>query len=175
MSRDRGKPTEEQQRLASEAPALTRFMSYEMLTRRERKNEEFIGDGILAAVSASRSFDPSRGIKWSTYACQCIANAFVKARRKEAVRRKRMKEYREHCEHLPVGVAGDQRLVEVADSYHNIAHNADAKDISFLVDTQDWGFQSDMARRLGVTPEAVRQRQLKAIGRVLRSRYSQAA
>lgn len=53
---------------------------YTMVNRYFQKyayDDDFIQEGMLGLIKASDKFNPEKGVKFSTYACNCIRNKFI--------------------------------------------------------------------------------------------------
>lgn len=65
--------TPDQQQLAADNIRLVYLLVHRLQRRRPGLNfDDLVGAGMMGLVQAARCFDPARGVRFSTYACNCI-------------------------------------------------------------------------------------------------------
>lgn len=116
-----GAPAEPKDRFKRDADALAvQFvpLAYKWARRYagdKLRADDFIGEALIAIVKASRSFDPTRGVKFITYACRSLAIG-LKALR-ESLQRHGFSHLgdSEQCHRVPYGQVFDGLLAQDGD------------------------------------------------------------
>ena len=150
---------------------------YSMMSRLRldrTNNDDMHSDGLVALARAVERFDPWRGIRFSTYACNLIVRDLINAS-KRTTRYRRMFPYR-----YDVSFERPQPIPDARTGlYVERLQRALAKNLAGLTDLE-WTiirqrFPNDRPKRLtlqeigdaiGVSKERVRQIQIKALGKL---------
>ncbi|HVP13766.1 MAG TPA: sigma-70 family RNA polymerase sigma factor [Phycisphaerae bacterium] len=141
-------------------------------------HEEMSSDGMMALLRAVDTFDPWRGFRFSTYACNAILRAFARAAMQDSRRRARISgSYHENFEKcdIPERVRQDQQAL-FADRLRRILHmdNAELTDVQKTVLARRFPLEEgrtrqtleEIGRMMRVSKERVRQIQLAAIAKL---------
>ncbi len=143
--------------------------------------DELTSEGMMALLRAADTFDPWRGFRFSTYACNAIIRAFSRAALMDSKRRSKVAgpydvEF-ERSDALETSRTDQQalfteRLGQILD-----LDNADLTDVEKNVLARRFPFDDDkprltledIGRRMRVSKERVRQIQLSAIAKLRRA------
>lgn len=140
--------------------------------------EEMTSEGMMAMLRAVDTFDPWRGFRFSTYACNAILRAFSRAALQDSKRRAKIAgpwdpEFEESD--LPQSRREDQRAL-LAERLQRVFRldNADLTDVEKTVLARRFPVDSrrrrqtleEIGRQMRVSKERVRQIQLSAIGKL---------
>lgn len=140
--------------------------------------DEMTSEGMLALLRAADTFDPWRGYRFSTYACNAILRSFSRAALQDSKRRSKIVgNYDTDFEKsdLPETVHSDQRALFV-ERLGKILRldNADLTDVEKTVLARRFPFEDgrqrqtleDIGKQMRVSKERVRQIQLAAIAKL---------
>jgi RNA polymerase primary sigma factor len=157
---------------------------YDLIGRSRFENldrDEMTSEGMMALLRAVDTFDPWRGFRFSTYACNAILRAFARAAMQDFRRRGRvLGTYDEDFEKgdMPQQVRQDQRAL-FAERLQRILRldNADLTDVEKTVLARRFPLADDrprqtleeIGRMMRVSKERVRQIQLSAIAKLRRA------
>ena len=154
---------------------------YDLIGRSRFDNldrEEMVSEGMMALLRAVDTFDPWRGFRFSTYACNAIIRAFSRAAMQDSKRRSKVAgpydpEFEESD--APEVRKTDQRTL-FAERLQRILRldNAELSDVEKLVLARRFPLEEgrarqtleDIGKQMGVSKERVRQVQLSAIGKL---------
>jgi RNA polymerase primary sigma factor len=154
---------------------------YDLIGRSRFDNldrDEMSSEGMMALLRAVDTFDPWRGFRFSTYACNAILRAFARAAMQDS--RRRSKIAGPHAEDfeksdMPEQVRHDQRAL-FAERLQRILRrdNADLTDVEKTVLARRFPLEEDRTRQtldeigkmMSVSRERVRQIQLAAISKL---------
>ncbi|MBE7505480.1 MAG: sigma-70 family RNA polymerase sigma factor [Planctomycetia bacterium] len=140
--------------------------------------EEMVSEGMMAMLRAVDTFDPWRGFRFSTYACNAILRAFSRAALQDSKRRSKIAgpwdpEFEESD--FPNSRREDQRAL-LAERLQRVFRldNADLTDVEKTVLARRFPVDSrrqrqtleEIGRQMRVSKERVRQIQLSAIGKL---------
>lgn len=143
--------------------------------------DELTSEGMMALLRAADTFDPWRGYRFSTYACNAILRAFSRAALQDSKRRSKIAgpydvEF-EKSDYLDTARTDEQALFSERLSRILKADSADLTDVEKDVLAQRFPAQDgrnrltleDIGRRMRVSKERVRQIQLSAISKLRRA------
>ncbi len=140
--------------------------------------EEMTSEGMMALLRAVDTFDPWRGFRFSTYACNAILRAFARAALQDSKRRSKVAgpwdpEFEESD--APEQRRDDQRALFTERLQRVLRlESADLSDVEKTVLTRRFPMQQtrrrqtleEIGRQMRVSKERVRQIQLSAIGKL---------
>ncbi len=154
---------------------------YDLIGRTRFDNldrDEMTSEGMMALLRAADTFDPWRGFRFSTYACNAILRAFARSALHDSKRRSKLGgSFEEEFEKsdLPETRRADQRAL-FAERLQQILRmdNADLSDIEKTVLARRFPLEEgrqrqtleDIGRQMRVSKERVRQIQLSAIAKL---------
>ncbi len=140
--------------------------------------EEMTSEGMMALLRAADTFNPWKGYRFSTYACNAIIRAFARAAMTDSKRRDKVAgaydEEFEKSDHAETR-RSDERALYVERLQRILRHDdADLSDIEKTVLSKRFPKESgrkrltleDIGRRLSISKERVRQIQLSAISKL---------
>ncbi|MFQ5411453.1 MAG: sigma-70 family RNA polymerase sigma factor [Phycisphaerae bacterium] len=140
--------------------------------------DEMASEGMMALLRATDTFDPWRGFRFSTYACNAILRAFSRAALQETKRRVRIAgpyDYEYEKSDATESSHMEQRAL-FAERLRRILHldNADLTDVEKTVLARRFPFDEnrprqtleDIGKTMQVSKERVRQIQLSAISKL---------
>jgi RNA polymerase primary sigma factor len=159
-------------------------LMYDLLGRSRFENldrDEMCSEGMLALLRAVDTFDPWRGFRFSTYACNAIIRAFARAALQDSKRRSKIigpYEVDFERSNLPETRHTDQRAL-FEERLQRILRldNADLTDIEKTVLARRFPLEEgrrrqtleDIGKQMRVSKERVRQIQLSAIAKLRRA------
>jgi len=154
---------------------------YDLIGRSRFTNldrEEMGSEGMMALLRAADTFDPWRGFRFSTYACNAILRSFSRAAMQDSRRRSRIAgpfEVDYERSDRPEQSRQDQRAL-FEERLQRILHldNADLTEVEKTVLARRFPFETDRPRQtleaigkmMRVSKERVRQIQIAAIGKL---------
>jgi len=154
---------------------------YDLIGRSRFDNldrDEMTSEGMMALLRAADTFDPWRGFRFSTYACNAILRAFARTALHDSKRRSKLGgSFEEEFEKsdLPETRRADQRAL-FAERLRQILRmdNAELSDIEKTVLARRFPLEEgrqrqtleDIGRQMRVSKERVRQIQLSAIAKL---------
>ena len=154
---------------------------YDLIGRSRFDNldrDEMSSEGMMALLRAVDTFDPWRGFRFSTYACNAILRAFARAAMQDSRRRTKMAgAYDEDFEKsdMPEQVRSDQRAL-FAERLRRILRmdNAELTDVEKTVLARRFPLEEGRVRQtleeigkmMRVSKERVRQIQLSAVAKL---------
>ncbi len=157
---------------------------YDLIGRSRFHNldrDEMSGEGMMALLRAVDTFDPWRGFRFSTYACNAILRAFSRAAIQDSKRRSRVagpydvdfeKSDADETRHSDQRILFSERLQRILR-----LDNADLTDTEKTVLARRFPLEEgrvrqtleDIGRQMRVSKERVRQIQLSAIAKLRRA------
>jgi RNA polymerase primary sigma factor len=154
---------------------------YDLIGRSRFDNlerEEMTSEGMMALLRAVDTFDPWRGFRFSTYACNAILRAFARAALQDSKRRSKIAgpwDPEFETSDLPEVRRADQRAL-FAERLQRILRldNAELTDVEKTVLARRFPLEEgrsrqtleDIGKQMGVSKERVRQIQLSAIAKL---------
>jgi RNA polymerase sigma factor (sigma-70 family) len=154
---------------------------YEMLRRSKFQDvdrDELLSEGLIALLRSVESYNPWRGYRFSTYACNCIIRAFLREARRQIRRREQAPvrfDHRAEKNETPVFRRETEVPLLVERLNHILRHNhANLSETEWKVlakrfprerDTKRLTFEN-LGRKLGVSHEGVRQIQNRALSKL---------
>ena len=157
--------TPEQQAMAASNIGLVFYMLKAMKIR-DRAFDDCYESGVMALMRCVKSFDPSRGFTFSTYACRSIAKGFLRAL---MLRRRTDRERSADKFYVP-----DYRQpfdgMDEAESLSTLKTRLDRLDERSrdMIERRYWQKQTleEISQAHGITREGVRQVLLRAVKRL---------